>query len=106
MEQRCVLLFSTGCLRIFRRLPGPVRKNAVASGEALEAISATPIGPEEQQRYRELIGEAFGAHPQIAFKSDPALIAGLELRGPHLVVSNSWRADLDQILSELTHDRR
>ena len=53
-----------------------------------------------------LIGEAFGAHPQIAFKVDPALIAGLELHGPHLVVNNSWRADLTKILADLAHDNQ
>jgi F-type H+-transporting ATPase subunit b len=35
---------------------------------------------------------------------DPTLIAGLELRAPHAVVSNSLHADLDRILLELTHD--
>ena len=77
-----------------------------ANGVTLEAISATPLEPADQERYRELIGEAFGAHPQIAFKADPALIAGLELHGPHLVVSNSWRADLTKILADLAHDNR
>ena len=52
------------------------------------------------------IGAALGAHPQIVFKADSALIAGLELQGPHFVVSNSWRADLTKILSGLTHDNR
>ncbi|MEI9924303.1 MAG: hypothetical protein WDN50_12935 [Bradyrhizobium sp.] len=47
-----------------------------------------------------------GAHPQIVFKEDRTLIAGLELQGPHFVVSNSWRADLTKILSGLTHDNR
>ena len=89
-----------------RTLPDPVRQAVAANGVTLEAISATPLEPADQQRYRELIGEAFGAHPQIAFKADPALIAGLELHGPHLVVSNSWRADLTQILADLTHDKR
>ena len=89
-----------------RTLPDPVRQAVGANGVTLEAISATPLEPADQERYRELIGEAFGAHPQIAFKADPALIAGLELHGPHLVVSNSWRADLTQILADLMHDKR
>ena len=89
-----------------RTLPDPVRQAVAANGVTLEAISATPLEPADQQRYRELIGEAFGAHPQITFKADPALIAGLELHGPHLVVSNSWRADLTRILADLTHDKR
>jgi F-type H+-transporting ATPase subunit b len=93
-------------LKEIRTLPDSARQAVAANGVALEAISATPLDPVDQERYRELIGEAFGAHPQIAFKADPALIAGLELHGPHLVVSNSWRADLTQILADLTHDSR
>ncbi len=93
-------------LKEIQALPDPVRQTMVANGAGLEAISATPIEPADQQRYRELIGKAFAAHPEIAFKVDSALIAGLELHGPHLVVSNSWRADLTKILAELTHDKR
>jgi F-type H+-transporting ATPase subunit b len=89
-----------------RTLPDQTRQAVAANGVALEAVSAAPLDPADQERYRDLIGEAFGAHPQIAFKADPALIAGLELHGPHLVVSNSWRADLTKILADLTHDNR
>lgn len=85
-----------------RALPEAQRLSATDDGVVLEAMSATPLDPAEQARYRALIGEAFGASPQIDFKADPALIAGLELRGPHLVVANSWRADLDRILADLT----
>jgi F-type H+-transporting ATPase subunit b len=53
-----------------------------------------------------LIGEAFGAHPQIGFRVDPALIAGLELHGPHLAIANSWRADLTKIREGLANDQR
>ena len=76
------------------------------TASTLEAISATPLEPADRSATGKLIGEAFGAHPPIAFKADPALIAGLELRGPHLVVSNSWRADLAQILADIAHDDR
>jgi F-type H+-transporting ATPase subunit b len=33
----------------------------------------------------------------LRFVTDPALIAGLELRSPHFVLHNSWAADLAQI---------
>jgi F-type H+-transporting ATPase subunit b len=89
-----------------KALPAPTRGTVTANGVTLEAISATALEPADQEQYRKLIGEAFGAHPQIAFKADPALIAGLELHAPHFVVSNSWRDDLTRILAELTHDRR
>ena len=93
-------------LKSIGALPDPARQTVAANGAALEVISATPLDAADQDRYRKLIGDAFGSHPQITFKTDPALIAGLELHGPHLVVSNSWRADLTQILADLTHDNR
>jgi F-type H+-transporting ATPase subunit b len=93
-------------LNEIRLLPEPARQAMAADGVALEAVSAAPLEPSDQERYRTRIGEAFGAHPQIAFKADPTLIAGLELHGPHLVVSNSWRADLTQILADITDDNR
>jgi F-type H+-transporting ATPase subunit b len=93
-------------LKEIRDLPEPARQTAAANGANLEVVSATVLDPADQGRYRGLIGVAFGAQPQIAFKTDPALIIGLELRGPHLFVSNSWRADLSKILTELMHDNR
>lgn len=98
--------FLSWLLKEIRTLPDPVRQAVATSGVALEAISATPLAPHDEERYRERIGDAFGAHPLIVFKADPAIIAGLELHGPHLIVKNSWRADLTQILADLTHDNR
>jgi F-type H+-transporting ATPase subunit b len=88
-----------------RALPEEKRRLAVTDGGgAIEAISATPFDASEQERARARIAEALGADPRIAFAADPKLIAGLELKGPHLVVSNSWRADLDHILADIAHD--
>ena len=88
-------------LTSLRELPGPVR--AEAGSAALQAVSASPIDAAGQERIRALIGEALGAHPAIAFSTDPALIAGLELHGPHFSVANSWRADLDKVVAGLAH---
>jgi F-type H+-transporting ATPase subunit b len=93
-------------LQEIRALPEEVRKAVGADGVVLEALSAAPIAPADQERYRKLIAEAFGVQPRIVFKVDPALIAGIELRGPHLVVANSWRADLAKILADIGHDKR
>jgi F-type H+-transporting ATPase subunit b len=92
-------------LNTIRALPEPQRLAVAANGAALEAVSAALLEPGDQDRYRALIGEALGARPQIAFRADPALIAGLELHAPHWAVSNSWRADLGQILTDLAHDQ-
>ena len=91
-------------LREIRTLPEPVRKAMTGDGVVLEAVTAKPVQPADQQRQRQLIAEAFGARPEITFKEDPGLIAGLELHGPHLVIKNSWRADLAKILAELSDD--
>jgi F-type H+-transporting ATPase subunit b len=97
-------IFFDWLLGEIRKLPASVRSAIAANGAALEAVSATPIETAERARYRRLIGEAFGAHPEISFRVDPALIAGVELHAPHLVVNNSWRADLANILADLEHD--
>ena len=89
-----------------RRLPEPTRQAMATDSLALEAVSATPLESAEEERYRARIGDALGFCPRLAFTADPALIAGLELHGPHLAVSNSWRADLTQILADIAYDNR
>jgi len=86
-------------------LPETTRKAATSASTPLEATSATPLDAEEQKYAKQKIGEAFGAPVDVVFKTDPGLIAGLEIRSDHLVVSNSWRADLAKILAELAHDQ-
>ncbi len=86
-----------------RALPETVREAAAAEGAALKAITATPLDPGEQDRCRRMISEALGAQPEITFEVDSTLIAGIELRGQHLQVDNSWRADLAQIRKDLAH---
>ena len=88
-------------LASLRALPAPARQEAASA--ALQAVSASPMPAADQDRVRGLIAEALGGHPEIAFSTDPALIAGLELRGPHFSVANSWRADLNQVLAGLLH---
>jgi F-type H+-transporting ATPase subunit b len=87
-------------LKAISTLPNSSRRTATT----LDAVSAIQLDLSEQERYRTLIADAFESHPQIAFKVDNTLIAGLELNGPHFSISNSWRADLTQILADLSHD--
>jgi len=99
--------FLDSLLQAIRTLPDPVRRTMAGNDIVLEAVSATPLEPADQERYRKLIGEAFGGRARIAFNADPALIEGLELHGPDFALTNSWRADLAQILLDLTHaDKR
>lgn len=86
-------------------LPAATRAAMTQPDVALEVSSATTLNTADQERCRQVIDEAFGAQPQIAFKTDPTLIAGLELTGPNVIVSNSWRADLNRILADVSHDK-
>jgi F-type H+-transporting ATPase subunit b len=99
-------VFLEWLLKEIHNLPDTARQAVAAGGGMLEAISAALLEPADQQRYSKLIMEAFGANLPIAFKVDPNLIAGLELHGPHLIIANSWRADLTQILADIAHDDR
>jgi F-type H+-transporting ATPase subunit b len=93
-------------LREIRTLPAAERLAVAPTGAALDAVSAEPLDAAEQAQASTAVAEALQTSPAINFKVDPALIAGLELRGPHVIVSNSLHADLDRILLELTHDER
>jgi F-type H+-transporting ATPase subunit b len=96
-------LFLDWALAAIRALPDTARRAAAQSLASIEATSAMPLDAAEEARATQLIGDAFGAPVPVRFNTDPSLIAGLEIRGDHLVVSNSWRADLTQILLELAH---
>ena len=82
-------------------LPETARKAVAGQAADLEIVSATKLDDTAQAHASELIGRAFGGGPRIVYSTDPALIAGLELHAPHLVVTNSWRADLAQIEAAL-----
>jgi F-type H+-transporting ATPase subunit b len=82
-------------------MPDQVRQAALADNAGFEAVSAEPLSPAAQERTRDLITKAFGAELTMTFKADPALIAGIELHGPHFALENSWRADLGQILKDI-----
>jgi F-type H+-transporting ATPase subunit b len=77
------------------------RGKVMTNGAALEVVSATALDPDEQERTRQRIVKALGDDPPMEFRTDSALIAGLELHSPQLLVNNSWRADLERILAGL-----
>jgi F-type H+-transporting ATPase subunit b len=92
--------FLDGLVATIRALPDEKRGNA-AFGEDLEILSASPLPPDEQAAAERRIAEAFGGGVEVGFAVDPALVAGFELRGAHLIVANNWRADLDRLKTEI-----
>lgn len=74
--------------------------------KALAGANITVVcakGPDSDARARitETIAGALGATPDLTFRTDSDLIAGLELHAPHVTLRNSWRADLDRIAAAL-----
>lgn len=94
--------FADRLIAAIDELPDDTR-SAARNGSNLEALSATPIPADRQEDIRRRIGKVLGGAPPISFRTDPSLIAGIELRGPHLVITNSWKADLERILGEVSH---
>jgi F-type H+-transporting ATPase subunit b len=69
---------------------------------SVEIVTAAPLSPEEAERVRGAIAEAFGGKPALVFRSDPAVITGIEFHTRHTVMRNSWRNDLERIHEELS----
>jgi F-type H+-transporting ATPase subunit b len=92
--------FLDGLVAAIRALSDEKRGDA-ASGGNLEIVSASPLPPDEQAAAQRRVAEAFGGGVEVGFAVDPALVAGLELRGAHLIVANNWRADLDRLKREI-----
>ena len=75
-----------------------------AAGAPLTLVSAAPLPEAERAALRQALEAELGPLPQLGFADDPALIEGLELRGDHFLLRNSWQADLDRLGGEMRHD--
>jgi F-type H+-transporting ATPase subunit b len=78
---------------------------AAASGRPIEVVTAAALSETETRAVREALSQAFGRDLPLSFRSDPSLLAGIELQGHNVILRNSWRADLDKIREELSRER-
>ncbi len=95
--------FLDGLCRELRALP-PEAKDSFMSATAahpVQVVTATAPSKAAMEEIRNAIKEALGSELPLEFRSDPTLIAGIELHGRCNVVRNSWQADLDHIREEL-----
>jgi F-type H+-transporting ATPase subunit b len=77
---------------------------AAAKDAPIEIVTAASLSAEETNHVHSVLQDAFGHELPIAFRSDPSIIAGIELKGKNTIIRNSWRADLDRIRQELSRD--
>lgn len=67
----------------------------------IEVVSAASLSDDEKHRIGATLKEVFGRELPVAFRCDPQIINGIELRGQNTIIRNSWRADLDRVRLEL-----
>jgi F-type H+-transporting ATPase subunit b len=78
---------------------------AAKTGRPIEVVTAAALGEKETRHVRDVLKEAFGLELPLTFRSDPKLLAGIELQGHNVILRNSWRADLERIREELSRER-
>ena len=88
-------------------MPPEARQNlaATATARPIDVVTAAPLSATQTEHVRGVLKKAFGLDPPFAFRSDPAVIAGIELKGQNAIIRNSWRADLERIRQELNRDQ-
>lgn len=83
-------------------LPPQDRAALRAAPSGIDLVSAAEPDDTEQAHIREALGQALGGPVRLRFVTEPALIAGYELRTPHFALRNSWQSDLAEIRKELS----
>lgn len=82
-------------------LPARDKATLAATPGGIDLISASDPDSATRTRIETAVAAALDAQPRLNFHTDPALIAGFELRTRHFVLRSSWAADLDAILKDL-----
>ncbi len=78
---------------------------AATTNQPVEVVTATPLSASETAHVREALNKAFGRELPLTSRSDPKLLAGIELHGHNVILRNSWRADLERIREELSREQ-
>ena len=81
-----------------------LKKDLAANGAGLTVVTAGPLAPEDEDRWRARIGACLGQPESTEFVSDPAIIGGAELRFPHAVLKFTWADQLEAAKKELCRD--
>lgn len=105
-ERSILAAFVEELCREIRALP-PALRDGLASATAdrpIEVVTAEPLSSEQQQYVGRALKDALGVEPPLAFRSDAAIVGGLELHGQGTIIRNSWSADLERIRQELSGD--
>jgi F-type H+-transporting ATPase subunit b len=78
---------------------------AATTERPIEVVTQGPLSKQETNRVRDALKQAFGAELPYTFRSDPEVLAGIELHSHNAILRNSWRADLQRIRQELSREQ-
>jgi F-type H+-transporting ATPase subunit b len=98
-----ITAFINGIASGLAKLPDATRASLGENGSPIRITAARALTAPEDEACRTALTKILGRPVPVEFGTDPALIAGLELETPYASVSNSFRADLMRLQTELTH---
>ncbi len=103
-QQQLLSAFVEQICRELRALSPEALQGFAATGSPvhpIEVITAAPLSVAEITQVRTALNQAFGVEVPLAFRSDPAIIGGIELKSETAIIRNSWNANLGRIRQEL-----
>lgn len=83
-------------------LPSTEQQALTAEATQLRLITAVELDAPALAAITAALTDALGTVPRLDPQVDPSLLGGIELIGPHTLIRNSWRADLDRVARDLT----
>lgn len=96
--------FVDGLAEAAGNLPESARKRLLDGGGPLPLQAPRALTDAEAEACRKALSGALGQKVEITVTETPELIAGLEIDTPQARLRNSFRADLERIVKELTRD--
>jgi F-type H+-transporting ATPase subunit b len=82
-------------------MPEKDRAALAGGADGIDLISAKELTDSDKASITKALNDALGGAGALTFATDPGLISGFEIRTAHFSLHNSWRADLDRILSDV-----
>jgi F-type H+-transporting ATPase subunit b len=73
----------------------------LGDGHALTVVTAEPLPSDAVDHWRQVLRGALCGRANIAFETDPELVAGAELHFPNAVVRFSWKSALAAVRAEI-----
>ena len=100
-DEARVLGFVPGLAEALSRLPPAAREDLSRGDDPVPLLAPRVLTEHEHEAVAGALAQVCGRPRVIAVTVDPGVIAGLEIDLPHVLVRNSFRADLERLSREL-----